>query len=263
MRLALLTRPIWEHEKAVSSDSRIVAAPLQRLNLLKNPDLHLNNLTKTADAWIVFTSPASAEAFGLCMEKSPIGLPAKTRIAAVGRGTADRVAQVLGPCVSKGAIANMVVGESAHKATALALLDVLAESGKKSRTDWTQATMLAVEGRNNRPTLYEGLVDLGATVLRVEIYERSNVDWDLPIIEKIRASQPLEVAIVVTSGAAIGLALAQLKRHGVDPRHLRWCTHHESIASQIAGHRLLPVGRVRLAPGELAADLFDDPNFWQ
>lgn len=263
MHLALLTRPIWEHEKAVSSDSRIVAAPLQRLRLLKNPDLHLNTLTTTADAWIVFTSPASAEAFGLCMEKSPSGLPATTRIAAVGRGTADRVVEVLGSCLSKDAISRMVVGESAHKATALALLDALAEYGKNARTDWTQATMLVVEGRNNRPTLCEGLADLGATVMRLEIYERSNVDWDLPIIEKIRTPQPLDIAIVVTSGAAIELACAQLKRHGVDPHHLRWCTHHESIASQIAGHGLLPVGRVRLAPGELAVDLFDHPQFWQ
>lgn len=267
---ALLTRPVWQGEHLDFLDARILSAPLQELcacDCLATEVSEIEHALKSADSlWLIFTSPASVDAFfawlarhrkiHAAFKNQKTGL---LRLAAVGEGTRDKIFHhpeaALFPGVKSQEI---VVGEDAAHADARSLLAAI----KKSSLNVSAQNALLIQGKDSRPTLHDGLIESGFKVRTLSLYERITVSWNKAIYERLKAASPQTIAVVVTSSQAVDLALEQMKKAGVEPLAQVWATHHQTIAGLLKQKEWGQVLKVRLAPEALARDLFEHQSTW-
>ena len=188
------------------------------------------------------------------------------RLAAVGRGTADAIAQHLfahdadaPPLMSSRPV--LCPGDQ-QRSDAQGLLAELAAEQEREGFVWSRQRFLVLQGRPARPTLAEGLRQLGAVVEALDLYERLDVDWPSDTWESLRAGEPGQTGVVVTSTTVIPRLLELCRQHGVASDRLVWCTHHQTVADMLNEATHLPVRRVSLADTHLSRDLFIDERFW-
>ena len=121
MLQAFLVRPQWrDGASPAMADARIVLAPVQELVACDLPAALATTLMQSASPWLVFTSPASVQAFDQWVTANGLGLVRDpwVRVAAVGAGTRDALARcakahaedALGPWAF--AIDQVVISES-------------------------------------------------------------------------------------------------------------------------------------------------------
>lgn len=245
-----------------------MTAPLQVLRLL-DPDRIARPLPgRELSPWLVATSPSCVEALAALMKDRRLpGLDDPwIRLAAVGRGTADAIAQHLfahdadaPPLMSSRPV--LCPGDQ-QRSDAQGLLAELAAEQEREGFVWSRQTFLVLQGRPARPTLAEGLRQLGAVVEALDLYERLDVDWPSDTWESLRAGESGQTGVVVTSTTVIPRLLELCRQHGVASDRLVWCTHHQTVADMLHESTHLPVRRVSLADTHLSRDLFFNERFW-
>jgi len=274
MRIALLTRPQWEGSTVEAPDPRIVLAPLQHLQRLAFDDhLFVKGLEDSGQSpWIVFTSPASVEAFGDWVDQkkktspsSPIDTIGNAHLAAVGGGTRDRFAALVEQKVLRAQqIEHTLFVEDREKADAQALIAALDAHGQSQGWSWRGQQVWLVQGEDNRPTLAQGLTGLGAVVRPMVLYRRINVPFALRVSQLIKetAKEIGALGIVITSSTVVDEAIKQCRNLSVDPQSIVWCTQHQTIAARLNEQGIQHVRRVSLDPSLLISDLFGDEKIW-
>jgi uroporphyrinogen-III synthase len=282
MRHVLLTRPQWQTSPQTSpqtapkaakalpaADSRIIAAPLQFIHDQAVAPALWNEFIAHPNAWLIFTSPTSVEAFSRWLSGNTAPHQAvhtaslNLRIAAVGGGTRDRLRLLLEQGFLAAAnIATAVCAGDSERADAVTLLSRLKETGPAGMHGWTDQQAFLVEGQGNRPTLADGLSALGAKVHHLALYTRTDTNWPEHVLSMIRQAAPKEVGVVITSSTVVERAVQMLRNHKVDPEHVVWCTQHQTIAQSLATAGISRVRKIRLEPTQLTYDLFKDEQYW-
>jgi len=290
MRHVLLTRPQWQTvpptlpptlpqtvpqtapqalKAQPAADSRIIAAPLQLIHDQAVAPALWNEFIAHPNAWLIFTSPTSVEAFSRWLSGNTTPHQAvytaslNLRVAAVGSGTRDRLRLLLEQGFLAAAhIATAVCAEDSERADAAALLSRLKETGPAGNHGWTDQQVFLVEGQGNRPTLADGLSALGAKVHHLALYTRIDTHWPEHVLSMIRQAAPREVGVVITSSTVVERALQMLRDHQVDPEHVVWCTQHQTIAQSLVTAGISRVRKIRLEPTQLTHDLFKDEHYW-
>lgn len=263
MEYAVLARPQWrsplQGEAPPITDSRIIAAPLQELVLLKADPQALRDHLRLANPWIVFTSPASVLAFRAYLSHcKPEISTSGVHWAAVGSGTRDQALRLFETLRAD----QVIVSEDPQKAEANSTLQALDHAAQETGFDWPGQHFLVIEGSGNRPTLREGLVARKAKAQSLALYERVDVDWPSELWSRLVQATPKQVGIVITSTAVVDRLLGAMKQRGLDPSQFRWCTQHAAIAAKLAHWGLGPIGCVRLDPQHLSNDLFSNGHNW-
>jgi uroporphyrinogen-III synthase len=263
MDYAVLARPQWRSplsgEAPRITDSKIISAPLQELVLLTADPQVLQEHLRAANPWVVFTSPASVLAFKAYLSHCDTAI-SNTRLhwAAVGNGTRDQALRMFETLRAD----QVIVSEDPQKADAVSTLQALDHAADKTGFDWPSQQFLVIEGKENRPTLREGLAARKAKAQSLALYERVDVDWPSELWSRLAQATPKQVGIVITSTAVVDRLLGAMKQRSLDPLQFRWCTQHASIAAKLTHWGLGPIGCVRLDPEHLSNDLFANGHNW-
>lgn len=229
---------------------------------------HWHHFRQAKSPWLVFTSPASVQAFAHWIAQIDLSVSRwpGLRFATVGSGTQQSLVALESIGFLNAADrANVLSSADAHRADAVTLVSAMHARVTELGLAWPTQTVMVVEGCDNRPQLKESLAALGAQVMGLALYERVNVAWPQTVIQQLKAAQPGQVAVVITSTQALDLALRQIEEAGIDSSRLVWCTHHQSIALTLAQMRAGLQGRirrVRLDPQALQEDLFSHEQYW-
>lgn len=267
---ALLARPIWRPpvvSPAHVYGPAIELAPLQELVFEPQPQSRWESFSQAHSGWLVFTSPASVQAFAHWISgfSQPAALGGHHKIAAVGAGTH----QALGMLSEAGFLSEKdwqaaIRAADAERADAESLVQAMRQFIDTSGASWASQQVLVIEGHDNRPHLKQALSALGATVEALALYHRQNVLWQEPLLARVRSAVPGSMAVVVTSTPVVSAVLSQLARSGIDASHLVWCTHHQAIAAALAKAGLGEgrIRKVRLEPQALQDDLFLHEQYW-
>lgn len=282
MRHVLMARPQWQgsdpQHAALHADPRLIAAPLQELELCTPARGPLQALQAAAAPWLLLTSPASVQALAQWMLALEINLFQITglRIAAVGAGTRQELADVFAhdpastfskalATDSSPAAADLqqvVTSGANEKADARSLLVALDDVQRQEQFAWRDQTFLLVQGEDNRPTLHDGLSQRKAKVIDLIAYRRRDIDWPAARWADLAACTAGDYGVVVTSTAMADRLVKLFNTHAIPPEHVVWCTQHAAIADRIKQHGMASVRRVRLNPKVLVHDLFDPPQYW-
>jgi uroporphyrinogen-III synthase len=263
MEYAVLARPQWrsplQGEAPPIADSRIIVAPLQELMLLEADPHLLRDHLRFANPWIVFTSPASVLAFRAYLSHCGMEFStARVHWAAVGNGTRDQALRMFESLRSD----EVIVSEDPHKADASSTLQALDYAAQKLGFDWPSQQFLVIEGKDNRPTLREGLVARGARAQSLALYMRVDVDWPHELWGRLALATRQQAGLVITSTTVVDRLFKAMKQHRIDPHQFRWCTQHAAIAAKLVHWGLGPIGCVRLDPQHLSNDLFSNGHNW-
>ena len=271
MRQAVLIRPQWrDAPDGPPRDPRLLLAPLQYLTC-RMPDPSVVQAFAAAESpWIVFTSPASVQAYARWSDAHNIRWLCDpwVRIAAVGSGTRDELVRVNEARKAKTQTAwscaaeNVLVSAADEKADAVSLLAAFDAEHDRVPFEWSAQTLFLVQAVEHRPTLRNGLTDRGARVVETVLYERQDVVWDESVWERLRACPWSDTGIVVTSSGLVDTLAAMFRAHRVPIGQLIWCTHHATIAQRLQAIGLASVRRVRLSPEHLTLDLFEHEILW-
>lgn len=271
MKQAVLVRPQWHDALARDAvDPRIVMAPLQVLRSCVPPSSVVSDFAQASSPWVVFTSPASVQAYARWSDADGIRWLRDpwVRVAAVGSGTCDELQRehIARHTPASDAwsfsIESVLHSETDEKADAKSLLAAFDAEHERSPFDWSAQTLFVIQAVDNRPTLADGLRARGAKVVETVLYERCDVEWGPAIWERLQSFEWSSTGIVVTSSGMVEKIIAQLVRRGVAVHELIWCTHHATIALRLQDQGLRPIRRVRLSPEHLLSDLFTHEHVW-
>ena len=263
MEFAVLARPQWrsplQGESDRSLDPRIVAAPLQELELLDLDPQALNSQLQLHGLWIVFTSPASVQAFQAQIGRHALELPYRAlRFIAVGTGTRDQICRAFSSLRSE----EILISSDPEKADAASTLQALDQVARQTGLDWPSQHFLVIEGQGNRATLREGLVCRKAQVVSLALYARLDVQWPEALWARLAQSAPRQAGIVITSTTVIERLVHEMKARDLDPRKFVWCTQHATIAARLDNAGFGPVRRIRLDAQSITNDLFTHGGNW-
>ena len=271
MRQALLVRPQWrDSPTAISLDPRVVAAPVQRLEPCPVDGSIASTVTRSDSPWLVFTSPASVQAFSRWTATEPIALVRDpwVRVATVGSGTRDELSCAIQDHAAdpQGAwalsIEKVVSSPSDEKADAMTLLAALDAEQYRAPFAWSAQTMLVIQATDNRPTLSQGLRERGATVIDAALYRRVDIDWTADVWARIAQCPWSDSGVIVTSSTVVDRILTMMRAHQIRVEDIVWCTQHVTIAQRLQAAGIAKVRRVRLDHEHLVSDLFDHEYHW-
>ena len=224
MRQALLVRPQWhDSPTAISRDLRVIAAPVQRLEPCSVEESVASTVTQANSPWLVFTSPASVQAFVRWTATQSIALARDSgvRVATVGSGTRDELSRAIQDHATDahGAWAlfldNAISSASDEKADAMALLAALDSEHHRAPYAWSAQTMLVIQATDNRPVLSQGLRERGATVIDAALYRRVDIDWTADVWARIAQYPWSDSGVIVTSSTVIDRILTMMRAHQI------------------------------------------------
>ncbi len=271
MRQALLVRPHWcDSPTAISRDPRVIAAPVQCLEPCSVEESVASTVAQSDSPWLVFTSPASVQAFVRWTATQPNALVRDpwVRVATVGGGTRDELARAIQDHATdpQGAwalsIDKVICSASDERADAMALLAALDAEHHRAPFAWSAQTMLVIQATDNRPALSQGLRERGATVIDAALYRRLDIDWTADLWARIAQNPWSDSGVIVTSSTVIDRILTMMRAHQIRVEDIVWCTQHATIAQRLQAAGIAKVRRVRLDHEHLVSDLFDHEHHW-
>lgn len=271
MRQALLVRPQWhDSPTAISRDLRVIAAPVQRLEPCSVEESVASTVTQANSPWLVFTSPASVQAFVRWTATQSIALARDSgvRVATVGSGTRDELSRAIQDHATDAhgawalSLDNAISSASDEKADAMALLAALDSEHHRAPYAWSAQTMLVIQATDNRPVLSQGLRERGATVIDAALYRRVDIDWTADVWARIAQCPWSDSGVIVTSSTVVDRILTMMRAHQIRVEDIVWCTHHVTIAQRLQAAGIAKVRRVRLDHEHLVSDLFDHEYHW-
>lgn len=222
----LITRPTWQglpdrwfracEQGARALDVHCLFAPFARLDPIDEAREQSLAAALTAlgprPLWLVATSPASAEALGLCPRLLRLLTERQNapRLAATGASSAQALRGVLGRTESE-VLLPAQVGDAASLAELL-----------RGRAREEEAVVL-LEGLDNRPDLAEALGADGLLCLPLALYTRT------PITLAPLPPEPSNWWALLSSSAAVAPVLAGLSAQGIDAGRVHFMGHHPAI----------------------------------